>query len=204
MRPLDLQAGHAQLLQLPEVPGQRHILQREQRFVRPLAPSVAQPAGLGAQAPGCRCGCRLQRRRSTGRSSTYTERHGRTLRSQWGMGADVADLIPGKLPGQHRRVQPRSAARFTPSRFITLIWVLAWMGRSGAVRRTRSSTPRSCTSTASAPCVGGKTPARRAGQLRVREQRVQGQIDLDAPDVTVFHRLGKLFRGKIFALRRAL
>ena len=42
------------------------------------------------------------------------------------------------------RPTPRAAANSAPSALVMLIWVLPWMGRQGATRRTRSTTPRSC------------------------------------------------------------
>lgn len=48
---LDFGAGNAHLLQLPQVLGQRHVLQGEQRLLSHRAPAVVEPAGLSAHAP---------------------------------------------------------------------------------------------------------------------------------------------------------
>ena len=199
--PLDLQAGHAQLLQFPEVPGQRHILQREQRFVRPLAPAIAQPAGLGAQAPVAAAGADHGGEEALAGIAHTLGAVAEHFDLNGGMGADVADLIPGKLPGQHR---PGAAQIRRPLHAVQIHNAHLGAGVDGQIR----SRPAHQIQYAQIlhqhrvrPCVGGKAHLlRRAGQLRVREQRVQGQIDLDAPDVTVFHRLGELFRGEIFCV----
>ena len=49
------------------------------------------------------------------------------------------------------RSQPSAAISQAPPEVNTLIWVLAWRGRSGRDCRSRSKSPQSCTSTASTP-----------------------------------------------------
>ena len=49
------------------------------------------------------------------------------------------------------RSHPSAASSQAPPAVKMLIWVLAWRGRSGSVRRSRSKRPQSCTSTASTP-----------------------------------------------------
>ncbi len=49
------------------------------------------------------------------------------------------------------RSQPSAAISRAPPEVNRLIWVLAWRGRSGSVRRSRPNSPQSCTSTASTP-----------------------------------------------------
>ncbi len=61
------------------------------------------------------------------------------------------------------RFMPRSAHSFTPSREWTVIWVEAWTGRSGATCFTARSTPRSWTSTASAPISLARRASSAAG-----------------------------------------
>ena len=49
------------------------------------------------------------------------------------------------------RSQPSRYSSSTPPLVNTLIWVLAWRGRSGSACRSRSKSPQSCTSTESTP-----------------------------------------------------
>ena len=75
-----------------------------------------------------------------------------------------------------KKILPRSAQARTPSRLWTVIWVEAWRGRSGQVRRSRRATPRSCTRTASIPRSEAQAPvsaARGNSRLVSRVLRVR-------------------------------
>ena len=62
------------------------------------------------------------------------------------------------------RSKPCPARNATPARLCTAICVLAWSGSPGATRRMTSATPKSCTSTASAPAAAmARTESARAG-----------------------------------------
>ena len=100
--PLDLQTGHAHLLQLPQMAGQRHILQGQGVLVRPAAPAVLHPAGLGTQAPVA-----AAPPDEGGQVALPGVAHtqgpvDKGLDLNGGVGADIFDLVPAQLPGQHR------------------------------------------------------------------------------------------------------
>ena len=61
--------------------------------------------------------------------------------------------ISSKVSSRARitREKPISAAFFAPAKVCTVIWVLAWRGRSGAIWAAREARPRSCTMRASTP-----------------------------------------------------
>ena len=82
--------------------GQRHILQGQGVLVRPAAPAVLHPAGLGTQAPVA-----AAPPDEGGQVALPGVAHtqgpvDKGLDLNGGVGADIFDLVPAQLPGQHR------------------------------------------------------------------------------------------------------
>ena len=99
---LDLDAGHAHLVQLLQMTGQRHILQGQQRAVRLVAPAVAQAAGLGAQAAVAAPAADDGGEKALAGVAHALRAVNKGLDLNGGVGADVGDLVGGQLPRQHR------------------------------------------------------------------------------------------------------
>ena len=100
--PLDLGAGHAQLLQLLEMASQRHVLEGERVAVRPVPPAVGQAAGLGAHAPVAAAPADDAGHEALPRVAHAQRPVDEHLDLNGGALADIRDVPAGQLPGQHR------------------------------------------------------------------------------------------------------
>ena len=88
------------------------------------------------------------------------------------------------------RLTPRLCARRTPSALVTLIWVLPWISRSGAICRAMRTAPTSCTMMRVGPGFGDfGQRARRLFQLVMEDQRVERHVAFDAAAMQRGHHL---------------
>ena len=113
--------------------------------------------------------------------------------------ADKGDFLPGQLPGQHHPAdaQPRRLQH-------ALQGVNAHLG-GGVDRDGRGNGPAQLHQAqilddkgVHTDPGGGPNDLGGLGQLPVGDQDIEGQMDLDAPDVAVGHGLPELFQGEIF------
>ena len=103
---LDLQTGHAHILQLPQVAGEIGVLQA-QRVAAPAGAvhPVGQAAGLGAGAP---VAAALADEGAHGALAGVAHAQGAVdehFHLRAAAGADPGDVLPAQLPGQHHPLQ---------------------------------------------------------------------------------------------------
>lgn len=186
---LDLGAGHPHLLQLPEVMDQGHILQAQGIAVGVSSPAVHHPAGLGAHSPVAAPATDDGGEKAlTGVAHTqgpvdeYLDLNG-------GAAADIGDLLPGQLPGQHHPLHSQGGAGQHPVQAVNGHLGGAVNGEVGGHLTGHPHHPQVLDNEGIYPDLAaqGDQPGG-LEQLMVTEQGVQGEIHLYPPEMTIFYR----------------
>ena len=124
---------------------------------------------------------------------------GKDLDLHGAVAADEGDLLPGQLPGQHH---PADAHPGGLQHALQGVNAHLGGGVDGNGRRQLANQlhqPQVLDDEGVHPQPGGGADDVRGRQhLPVRDQDIQRQMDLHAPDVAVGHRLLQLFQGKVF------
>ncbi len=95
------------------------------------------------------------------------------------------------------RSTPKLCARRTPSALVTLICVLPWISRSGAICFAMRTMPTSCMMRASAPACGDlRQRVRGFVQFVVEDERIERDVALDAAPVQGRHDLRQFGQRK--------
>ena len=195
---LQLQAGHPHVLQLLQVAHQGHVLQGEGVLVRPLAPAVFQPAGLGAQPPVAAAAPDQGGQVALARVAHAQRPVAEHLDLNGGILADVRDLVPAQLPGQDRPGHPQVGALLHPVQGVD-----GHLG-GGVEVDVRGHLPQHpghpqildddrvhphLTDLSGHLC--------RLGELPVGEQGVQGEMYFGIPEMAVRNRRRSLLPGEV-------
>ena len=195
---LDLHAGHAHFLQLPEPGGQAVVLQAQGVIVHGAAHGVLHPAGLGAHAPVAAAAADQGGHIALAGIAHAQGAVDKDLDLDGAVAADIGDLLPAQLPGQHHPAHAHLRRGLDPGQIVQ-----AHLG-AGVQRDIRQGLAHGLDEAqvldddAVGPQVGGQ-PGRihRRPDLPVVDQGVQGHIDLAAPDPAVAHGLGKFLVGEV-------
>ena len=124
---------------------------------------------------------------------------GKYLNGNGGIGADVADLLPAQLPAQHYPLQTHGGAQLHPGKGVD-----GHLGGAVNLHLRRDLAAQlhhaqilhdKCVHA----CPGGEPDQlRKLGTFPVGYQRVQGQVDGNAPDVAVLQSLLQRLGREIF------
>ena len=180
---------------------QGHVLQGEGILVGPAAPAVFQPAGLGAHAPVAAAAPNDRGEKALAGVAHAQSAVAEHLNFDGGVLADVGDLIPGQLTGEHHPAHPQVCARLDPVQGVDGHLGGGMDGQVGDGLADHPGDPQvlhqHCVYPDAAG-VGGYLG--RAGQLPVGEQGVQGQKDPAPPQMAVRNRRRSLLLGKILCV----
>ena len=111
---LQLDGGHAHLLQLLQIVHQAVVLQAQGVLVLPVGVAVALAAGLGAAAPVAGTAADHGRHITLAAVAHAQCAMGKNLNFNGGVGADVADLLPAQFPAQHHPAHAPGGAEHHP------------------------------------------------------------------------------------------
>ena len=196
---LQLHAGHPQLLQLPQVPRQGHVLEGEWVFVGLAAPAVGQAAGLGAHAP-----VPAPPPDDGGEKALAGVAHTQGpvyehFNFNGGVGADIGDLGPVQLSGEDHTLHAQVGA---PQYAVQGMDGHLGGGVDLQVRGGLLEHPQYAQvlnqHRVHTHLTGLDGQLCRGGELPVREQGIEGQINFCTPKMAVRNRRRRLFLGKIF------
>ena len=196
---LQLQAGHPHLAQLPQVSGQRHVLQREGIAVGPSVPAVAQAAGLGTQAPVAAASAQNRGEKALSRVTHAQGAVAKNFDFNGGALADEFNGVPGELPGEdhtgHAQVGHLLHSVQVVNRHLgggvdgQVGGGLAQHAQYAQILHQHRVHPQGAG-------LGGALGG--ALHLPVGDQCVQGQVEPAPPQVAVGDRLGELLLAEIF------
>ena len=187
---LQLQGGHAHLLQILQIVHQAVVLQAQGVLVLASAEAVGQAAGLGAAAPVAGAAADGGGEIALAGIAHTQGAVGKNLDFDGGIFTDMADLLPAQLPAEHHPGHAPGGAEQHPGQ-----------GMDGHLGGAVDGDLRGdlFAKLHNAQILDDKGIHARRGRLTdqvgggihlpVGDQGVEGQMHLDTPDVTVFHRL---------------
>ena len=195
---LDLRAGHPHLLKLPQMPRQGHILEGQGVAVGQIPEAVGQAAGLGAHTPVAAAPADdggQEALPGVAHTQRPVDEH---LDLDGGVLADVGDVRPGQLPGQHRPGDAQIRGLLHPVQTVEGHLGGGVEGQVGGGLPQGAHQPQVLDQGGVHAQLGRLDGAvHRVPHLPVGAQGVKGEVHLHPPEMAVGNRRGKFVPAEV-------